>query len=897
MVQIVPQFVINQIFEATPDALVDNLRPLVIGPDYVVRSYEDDKADVSLGEYVDEDLAVNWPGKLTGEVVDQDYTSVKMDSAALLYHLDQNDTETAVGAPHKIYSATKSWADNGAYARSGSIPCDVKVGDWVRASIGSVSKITSVTRLIPDVVPATVDATPDADGDNVPTDAGSSSAADDVGNTGTATADVSTANNEDDYQGENVGAHGQMEETYTLTVIAVGAEGTGNAGDWSTVELEVTSDSETDPTMTITPIVNTLVSIGSRGAQVRFNHGGSGDDWVIGDVFTVEVVQAYTIPTKAAAGTYTGSTDTTYLVRVTKGGASGVAEVSISTSTATDMSGPHVVTTATPIVIGTKGVTVTLTGTTFVIGDLWAIDVTAATTGAIHTLELADELEADLQGDPLKVELAILKNIDVPKNREGSAPLVNWSQSATQITLESGIESTDERVDDEYLEVLIGDAYVTYRALRTAGANVVRDISVDADVSTHFSGLDLPDAGMSYGLKRGLSNSAGTTMKAISVATDNLAGYQTALNKLREREDIYRIVPLTHDEEIIDACISTALTRSGSSVGRWATVMMSLALSSVTAVVGEGEQLATITDDPDAGGTQYTLVTDEDGQFITLGVLPGDTLRAIYTTDGFDNPSYTEFVVDAVQSEQVLRVVAGPSVAVNTASKYEIWRTLSEADQAEEWGARTQARSNRRVTSVFPPEPGRAGARVPGYYLACSLAALRGASAPHQGLTNAAVADWDDLEQTSVTFGDLLDDLANYGAYIVTEDPAGRVYIRKQLTTDISDVKHAEDSATTNCDSISYYFKNLLAAKIGVSNVVPSNLDGMRADITAGINFLKTSSFTTALGGQINDDLNDVDTNKLLFLRPHATLLDKVVARVKLNLPIPLNNGELDIVV
>ncbi len=889
MVQVVPQFQINQIFEQTPDATTNALRALLIGPDYAVRKYENGKSLVSLGTYADADLAVNWPGRLAGEVVDQSYTQVRIDSAACHYHTDNSDTETVTNHPNQIHSTTLSWATNGSYARSVSVATDVKIGDWVRCSIGGTSQVTSVVSLIPDPVAAVIDSLT-LDAGNVSTDAGSSSVTPNGGNTGTVVGDVTTAGNPADYHGENVGVHGQLSESYTLEVVTVGTHGTGNSGNWDTVVLKCTSLSGTDPVMYVTPVVNTLADIGSRGAQVRFNHGGSGDDWVLGDLFVVAVAEAFTRPTLGQSGTYTGTTDTTYIIRVTKGGVSGAAQITVSTADGSDSSGPHTVTTATPVVIGNFGVTVTFTGTKLVVGDQYTLDVTAATTGAIHTLQLANDLISDLQGATLNVEIALVKDVLVPAHRVGHAPLVNWSQSATQLTLKAGILTTDARVPSTDLEILTGAAYTTYRALRTAGANKVLDIATTADLLANLSGLDDPDTVASYGCYRALANAAGTTIKVITVATDDLAGYTTALAKLKEREDVYRFVPLTHDEEIIDATISVVNQRSGTTVGRWATCMMNLAIPTEAQIVGSSHQ-ATITDDPGTAGTQYTLVYDAAGTFLTSGVRAGDELRAIFTTDGFGDASYSSYVVDSIISEQRLLLVAGPGTAVNTASKYEIWRVLTPAEQIADWGTRTQARSNRRVTSAFPATPGRVGHKVPGYFLACSLAALRGAAAPHQGLTNAAVADWDDMSDCTETYSELLDTIANYGGYIVTQSPDGQVYIRKQLTTDLSDTKHAEDSATTNLDSISYYFKALFAPKIGKSNVVPSNIDGLIADANAGLNFLKTSLTTTALGGQIG-------TNSfLVFLRPHATLLDTVVARMQLQLPIPLNNGILDLVV
>ena len=190
------------------------------------------------------------------------------------------------------------------------------------------------------------------------------------------------------------------------------------------------------------------------------------------------------------------------------------------------------------------------------------------------------------------------------------------------------------------------------------------------------------------------------------------------------------------------------------------------------------------------------------------------------------------------------------------------------------------------MTSSWPPAPGRVGTVVPGFHMAASLAGLRCSVAPHQGLTNASLADWDNIAQSASTFAGYLDTLANYGAYIVTQSPTGQVYVRKQLTTDLSDVKHAEDSATVNYDSVAYYFQQLLANTIGKTNVVPSNLALIRASLQSGINVLKSNQVTPTLGSQITD-------GSVVSLAADPVALDTVNALVNVALPIPLNNGNL----
>ena len=308
-------------------------------------------------------------------------------------------------------------------------------------------------------------------------------------------------------------------------------------------------------------------------------------------------------------------------------------------------------------------------------------------------------------------------------------------------------------------------------------------------------------------------------------------------------------------------------------------------------LVGEStdgaQSTGTITDP--AAGTNYVRLTDDEGQFITAGVRPGDVVRAKYEGDGFGGSTYTEFTVDTVISEEELNFLEPASTPTGVPALYEIWRPLSISEQADNFGARA-AIGNRRVTVVFPPNPGRGGVRVPSYFLAATLAAYRGAAVPHQGLTNAEVPDWDDLEEASVTFADQLDKLANFGCYIVTQAPSGRVFVRKQLTIDLTDTKRAEDSATVNVDSISYYFLDLLSPFIGRANVVPSAIKLITNKINNGIEFLVSSTFTEELGGQLTDA-------ELVFIRPHATFLDRVVVRLRGDIPIPLNNGEMDLVV
>lgn len=769
MVQVIPQFQINQIFAATPAATTTVLRPLVVGPDYVVRRYTVNKAAVLLGSYVSTGtLAVAWPGLQTGEIVDLTYTSVNVDNAYQKYATDASTAMTVGGHLNEV-ACPKVLVTNGYATRDASIPNDVKVGDAVRLvdiPLALTPQYATIVALIPDVIAA---------------------------------------------------AHG---------------------------------------------------SVVAGGTNVS-------------------------TPTTAVSGTYTGTANTTYVLTISTGGAldGAHAKVTVTTTTGIDAGGPYFITTAVPIVIGALGLSFTFTSASPVtLGDSWSFTATAAAVGGIHTVQLDSVVNTNLQAIDLQVDFHEVSNIVLPALRIGFAPSLNWTSTASTITLNSGIVTYDSvRFPGTALYLMKGTAYSTYRALRTANANAPTTINVASDIVANFSGVDDPDSGMSYGLYRSISNNGGNTLNtttapisAVSVVSNDITGYNAALAVYNNRTDCYRAVPLTQDAGIQAAVISFVKNRSTPTAGQWMTAMVSLPLNP-TKQVATG--LATVTN---SGGSNI-LVTDTSGTFITSGVKPGDTYQTTPTPDGFGNVAYISYTVSSVVTNQTLLLTAGPASPVSLATTYNVVHNLSTAEQVADWGTRTQALSNHRVTSVWPPSPKRLGTTQPGYYLACSLAALRGAAAPQQGLTNAAVADWDDLSQASQTFGAYITTLLNYGAYLVSQTPAGQVYIVKQLTTDLSTVQLAEDSATVNFDSLSYYFLNILAPFVGKTNVVSSNLIQIAAAINSGIVFLTNNQFTSSLGGQIS-------SGNIAALYPSPTLLDTVVVNLNVGLPIPLNNGVMTIV-
>lgn len=930
---VLPQVLVFQEFETIPTPLAQPQRACIIGPQYDLHRYSaaDEKSGIYVGQYDPlSDQCYLWPGRLPGGVVDMDYTKVFIDNALLQYFNDPAGDPSVITwvAPGKnrIRADSVIWQTANGYARSASLLRDVKIGDAIKllaSSCGSPITLWSyVSGLIADVIASIIDAAA----------ADISNQADIGSTTGTA---VQTAGSHNYVSADSVDASaydglpdGKVTETYTVVVIA-GSTG----GDATSALLRVTSASGLDDVAEVTPSAfGAPTPIGARGLTVTWGNSSESsessasgidpNDFLIGQTWVIDVQQQYSKPVPASGGNYVGGQDTTYVVEVTRGGsfASPVKpQVTVTTTTGIDLSGPTTVpASGTAVVVGTQGVTISFTGTALCKGDRFLIPVTAAANGPVRTLVLANNLPDALRGDcssgsssssgappDLDVTLYIKKNIEVPENRTGYAPLVNWEQTETEICLKLGIISYDEDWQTggilQPLPVMGGSVYAQHRDLVASACATVGTAADVSEVPTLLGTVD-PDNPLAFGVYKALENSNGEEVKYIGVCAHSpieLDDWLAALEILVGRDDVYSLVPLTQDKDILDAVLAHCEAESSPENGRWRICWLNMAAEEVIGIYttstksGGGPVLATITDDPDTSGTQYTLVEATGETFITKGVRSGDTVRALYTSDGFGNLTYTEFIVDVVLNEESIRLVSGPSAPVNVPSKIEIWRTLTKTELAAELAQKPGLFKSRRASLVWPDEVGNAGVTFPGYFLCAGLAGLRSGVLPHQGLTNVEIQGFDDLSRTTEFFSaNQLNTMAASGYWIVTQDPNdGTVFTRHQLTTgDQTNVNIKEQSVTTNLDNISYQFLSMLKVYIGRGNVTETMINIIRGDVIALCQQLKNTITVDRLGPQMLDAV-------ILELAQHPTLLDRIVCRIDVTLPVPFNNMELHLIV
>lgn len=913
---VLPQVLVFQEFELAAEAASNPLNACVMGGHaWLVRySDADEKVVGELDQYdhvgtlIDGDYKTchSWPDKPAGSVIDTSYTKLYIDNALLRYLWDTSGDITRVSST-KIRFPNTPLIDNPAdpetYKRDTDLKDrDVALGDAVKvvADDGSggdpITLYTYVKGFAADTVAATIDSTPNAYAANHATQSASSSSSAASGNSGDATI---SAISHASYNGH---PDGDIDEVYTIEVIQ-----SSTGGDATTGRLRVTSASGRDDVEEVTPeAFGDPTPIGARGGTVTWD--GASDEFTLGDVWTFTVHQAYATPTVAAGGTYTGTSDRTYIVEVTKGGAFAASpEITVTTTDGTDFSGPTVVATSGGAVsIGTKGVTITFTGSALLKGTRWTVPCTAAHAGYYKTLILGHNLDAD-QLDNFEVSLFIKKNIEVGEKTIADDGNYNWEQSQTELCVFAGIQAYDSTYTDSgelvALDVITDDEwegvnklYVEYRAWRSELAGELNGISDVADLD-QISGALVPDNELKWGVYMALLNSNGQEVKYIAVAEPSESDdWVDALDVIEERTDVYGLVPLTRDPVVLNLVKAHVLAQSTETAGRWRVAWFNTQVDAVQQIIGEDVTvLATTADDSDTSGTQYTIlsVPANNADFETNGVVAGDTVRYQYVSDSYGDVTYTEYVVDAVINDSTLRLVTSTSVAESTPRRVEIWRNLSNQELAESIASASGNWASRRIMAIWPDEFEGSGLTQAGYFLCAAYAGLASGIVPQQGMTNLELSGVTAVPRTTELFNrSQLDTIAVNGGWIVTQDPkSGEIYSRHAVTTgDYEDINEREEMITRNVDSISYYFYDVFAPYIGISNVTPSMLTIIEAETNAAIQFLRTANFTPRLGGQLIDAT-------ITDLRISPVFKDRILLSLDADVPYALNNLEVHLLI
>lgn len=858
----VPTIAIYQEFTHSPTELTDALKALIVGPHYELRRFAtaDEKELAALGDYDSGSGGVyDWPNKTAGAVVDEDYTKVYIEDALLRYFYNPTGDAHIIQAvaANKIRAADIVWRTTDAADRDADLEeRDVAVGDVIKIEgtdieEGTGDPITHTTTVagfeyeeVAAVVPATAD---EGDGIHEDNSVGTVVAAHpSITNTITASAAAFDAL-----------PYGLTSETYTITCTQ-----SMSPGSLETARFKATSASGLDDVadFTFEDGFGNPQAIGAFGGTATITAGA---DIEVGDNVTITYNADYTKPTVTTVEDgYTGADDVTYVIRVLAVDEDNTTNTfSVTTTDGSDSSGPSVVTVGDELTVGSYGITVSLDELACP-GDVWYLDVTAATDGACQTIVLKNSMPAalatavnatSLPGDIVPEDEAIDLAVTLYIKKTVELDAEYYTQDTDEITIDGGAQAYDSSWtiggNESLLPIESGSLYVEYRALLQTFVDGRSSLSDSSDVESTLGPI-CGDNPLALGVYLALLNSHGVEVGFIGVESDDLAGYNAALDAVKDDFRCYSIAPLTQDVTVHDAVKSHVLAQSEPERSRFRIAWLNSASPRSVVISDEtsdGSVLkATIAEDGNTGN--YVILSAEDAQFVTDGVQAGDTVRINFTVEG----DYDEYEIEDV-AEDILTLVSGPDTEVSVATKIEVWHAQTKAEMAAAYAAKSQHFADRRVRHIWPGTVELSdGTAVDGYFACAALAGMKSAAAPHQPLSNTQV-DGLGGAALSLYVGEAnLDTIARGGTWVLTQERADMpVYTRLSISTDVSDANHWQDARTTNVDSLSLAYRNRLKQIAGTANISQRLLSFIANEIRAVSEYYMVESSTPLLGPQL----------------------------------------------
>lgn len=441
----------------------------------------------------------------------------------------------------------------------------------------------------------------------------------------------------------------------------------------------------------------------------------------------------------------------------------------------------------------------------------------------------------------------------------------------------------------------VGKMYPEFRVLKASkdSDEDIFEIATIADIQNNFGTIAIEND-LAYGCYCALRGSAGRAIYAIRTSGNEAGDFELAMKKTEFDSALYSFVPLTSDPDVADIVVKYNADMSAPDVKMWRRTLIGVdnpgeyvlastgndgKVISATVKAGTGKEGSiTIT----SGNIDLKSVALEDSY---ISMRPGDKIRIVssgveYTIVG--TTSNTEAEIYAENSTAV--------TAVTTATAIELIKADKVANTIEYVGAIAHKYSTRRASVVFcdggtTTEDDRV-VEVPNRFLAAEIAGISSAVVPQQSITHTVIQGINKASRMYSRYTNTqLDDIAASGVLIVTQDTKGTdCYIRHQLTTEMDKGNlYYEESCTRNLDNISYALADIVNKYIGKANVTTSALRAIKIDITTALTEFTQDSKDDMVGPSL------VDWDSLEIYQD-PTFKDRVIIKVNLYLPLPLNN-------
>lgn len=608
-----------------------------------------------------------------------------------------------------------------------------------------------------------------------------------------------------------------------------------------------------------------------------------------------------TVDTASATLVTSPEVDTTFQIAVTT-----VTDSTTVTYQVTDSAGLYIAQTGT-IAIGSKA-SITLGDTGYTVGVTFATGVkkgNAATIG-IKAATVSTKLFNGIRLSATPVSLA-----DWNTYKASAIPSLAACKAATgwlegeHVTVDAdGEEATWENkptlavrgVDVPFIPKR-GKLYQQFRVMLKPGVtDDVYTIKTVEDIQKYFGTIAVEND-LAYGCASALEGSAGRAIYALRVRDNTAEAYLEALNKVETNSSTYSFAILNEDMDVLMVAKEYVEKRSHPENKKWCRALCGIDMPGDYTLADMDLQGNPINADivPSPKNNTYLLELTAKTQFdflditlagLTTNINPGDKVVLLSTG--------AEYTIARVSSSRVLVLEDGPTGGVS-AQAIKLVKADSPVNAGEYVAAIAEKLNNRRFTVVYC-DRGTVGVEdadgdmrqmvVPNRFLAATVAGLASAVVPQAPITRTEITTIDAATRMYTQYTQLmLDNIAKHGVLLVTQDVKNQpCYIRHQLTTETDKGSlYYEESCTRNLDNISYSVVDVLEGYIGKSNVTPSALRSIM------------NSVTDVLTGFTQDSPNDLIGPSLinwtdLTVEQDPVFKDRVIVRVKLYLPLPLNN-------
>lgn len=449
-------------------------------------------------------------------------------------------------------------------------------------------------------------------------------------------------------------------------------------------------------------------------------------------------------------------------------------------------------------------------------------------------------------------------------------------------------------VTDTAAQVVSATVYLSYRALRRDIANDFLTITSQSNAEAKIGSVNINNP-MSVATSLIASAVSDMSYRILPIETDDANGYRQALDILSTNEDIYVIVPLTNDKDVISAYASHCTTLSEPEKSKWRIMYASQEMPSTKVMVeiNDGQLVKGSTD------TECYIKDTANGMFVTNNARVTDFVDIYNASNSYQ---YSLQIIEVLNESVVtcsttkwMRTSEGYSeledkvtVASQEAVKYEVVRVLDTQGVADAISGIAESFKNKRLRLVYPDtimlNINSVSEMVPSYYLCVTLGAMRAGYPPHQGFSTIGLSGISRVLRANNMFSDdQLADMAGNGVFWVVQDtPEELPYVLYQTTTDNTQLETAEDSCVAVVDYASRYLKINLKNVLGRYNVN-----------TISVNYVKTV---------INSVLDDMTSTSYQYIGPILTgaeLLkvetegDKIKPTVHIEIPYPVNGVDV----